>query len=480
MAHDVFLSYASRDKISADAICAGLEQRNIKCWMAPRDIVPGVPWAESIIDAIEGSAVMLLLFSEASNKSVQVQREVERAVHKDVPLVPVRIENVMPTRTMEYFISSQHWFDAIQPPLDQHLDRLAHAINAHLARRDPDGDLIPAAAPAPASTAAVAAPAPAASPVSPQAVSPAAAASAAPAATSMPGSTAAPAPTGASAEPLIVGNYELTKVLGTGRLGSVVYAGAHRLLGNPVAVRVYRPTEKDNKEAVRNRFLREARALQVMHPNVIHVRDFGETGDMMYIVTDLLAGVSLGELVREQTHLSLGVLNTFVRELSEATAAVHGHGGFISGLHPEIIRVVRENGSERLAISSAGIGGMQDLLATMNEATLRGQAAPHELSYVAPELLMGKAADQRADVFTIGALMYYMSVGRPPYPAESFPQLLGRMLQSHPDDVAQERPDLGSERAATIMRCLTFDPNARFATAAEVTQAWTAAPTPAQ
>ena len=55
MAHDVFISYASRDKAAADTICGGLEQRSIRCWMAPRDIVPGVPWAESIIDAIEGS-----------------------------------------------------------------------------------------------------------------------------------------------------------------------------------------------------------------------------------------------------------------------------------------------------------------------------------------------------------------------------------------------------------------------------------------
>jgi len=132
MAHEVFISYASPNKAAADAVCAGLEQRSIRCWIAPRDIVPGLPWAESIIDAIEGSRVMLLLFSEASNKSVQVQREVERAVHKDVPLVPVRIENVMPTRTMEYFISSQHWFDAIQTPMEQHLDRMAQAVKAHL------------------------------------------------------------------------------------------------------------------------------------------------------------------------------------------------------------------------------------------------------------------------------------------------------------------------------------------------------------
>jgi hypothetical protein len=445
MAHDVFISYASRDKAAADMVCAGLEQRSIRCWMAPRDIVPGVPWAESIIDAIEGSRVMLLLFSEASNKSVQVQREVERAVHKDVPLVPVRIENVMPTRTMEYFISSQHWFDAIQTPMDQHLERLTEAVRRHLAKRGADGDLLPdddqtGDAATGGQTAAATTP-------------------------------AAPAPS----EPVVIGNYELTKVLATGRFGSIVYQGQHRLLGNLVAVRVYRPTEKDNKEAIRARFLREARALQVVHPNIIHVRDFGEQGDTMYLVTDLLPGVSLGGLVRSEGKLPLEKLNQFVRELSQAAAAVHQQGGFISGLHPEIIRVVQENGTERLAISSAGIGGMQDLLATMDVSALRGQEAPNELSYVAPELLMGNAADQRADVFTIGALIYYMATGHPPYQAESFPQLLGRMMMMKPTDVGTERTDLGADAAATIMRCIASDATIRFSTAAEVTQAWVAA-----
>ncbi len=453
MAHVVFISYASKDAVVSNAICAGLEQRGIPCWIAPRDIVPGVPWAESIIDAIEGSRVMLLVFSEASNKSVQVQREVERAVHKGVSLMPVRIENVMPTRTMEYFISSQHWFDALAQPIDQHIERLVQGVNAHLSRPGTDDDLIPDIAGVPAATAP---PAPAV-------------------ATPPPPAPAAPLEPSKDA-PLVVGNYDLTKVLAIGRFGSVVYAGEHRMLGNPVAVRVYRPTDKDNKEAIRARFLREARALQVMHPNIIHVRDFGETPDMMYVVTDLLAGVSLGELVRSDGRLTIPKLTQFVRELSEATAAVHVHGGFISGLHPEIIRVVREPAKdERLAISSAGIGGMQDLLSTMNEATLRGQDAPHELSYVAPELLMGNPADQRADVFTIGALMYYMATGRPPYPAESFPQLLGRMLMTKPPDVATERPDLGTEAAAMIMRCILSDANARFATASEVTAAWLAA-----
>src|SRR4029077_13646877 len=132
------------------------------------------------------------------------------AVHKDVPLIPVRIENVMPTRTMEYFISSQHWFDAIQTPMDQHLDRMAQAVKAHLARKGTEGDLIPdddQAAPQ----------------VSGAAASPS------PSAASAPQPVAAqPAVAPAKPEPLIVGNYELTEVIATGRFGSIVYLGQHR------------------------------------------------------------------------------------------------------------------------------------------------------------------------------------------------------------------------------------------------------------
>ena len=131
----------------------------------------------------------------------------------------------------------------------------------------------------------------------------------------------------------------------------------------------------------------------------------------MYLVTDLLAGVSLGELVRSDGRLPIEKAES-VRARTE-----RGDGGRARATAGSSRGCTRKSfGSsarqeERLAISSAGIGGMQDLLATMNEATLRGQVAPDELSYVAPELLMGNAADQRADVFTIGALMYYMATG---------------------------------------------------------------------
>lgn len=70
MAHDVFISYSTKDKVIADAICANLENRGIRCWIAPRDILPGKKWGGSIIEAIERSKILVLVLSSNSNKSV--------------------------------------------------------------------------------------------------------------------------------------------------------------------------------------------------------------------------------------------------------------------------------------------------------------------------------------------------------------------------------------------------------------------------
>jgi hypothetical protein len=134
MAHDVFVSYSSKDKPTADAVCATLEGRGIRCWVAPRDILPGTDWGESIIDAIEQSRVMILIFSGHANESPQIKREVERAVNKNVTVVPLRIENVRMSKSLEYFVSTPHWMDALNPPLEQHLNHLADTLKLLLSR----------------------------------------------------------------------------------------------------------------------------------------------------------------------------------------------------------------------------------------------------------------------------------------------------------------------------------------------------------
>ena len=132
MAFDTFISYASKDKPAADATCAVLERAGIRCWIAPRDIKPGREYGAAIIEAIDQCRVMVLIFSSSANGSRQVHREIERAVSKGVPIIPLRIEEVTPTRSMEYFLGAIHWLDALTSPLENHLERLADAVKALL------------------------------------------------------------------------------------------------------------------------------------------------------------------------------------------------------------------------------------------------------------------------------------------------------------------------------------------------------------
>lgn len=130
MPYDAFISYCSEDKKVADAVCEALEANKIRCWIAPRDVLPGRTWSSAIVDAIGDSAVMVVIFSSHSNGSPQVMREIERAVNKGVSIIPFRVEDVVPSKDLEYFISSCHWLDAIRPPLEQHIGALADAIFA--------------------------------------------------------------------------------------------------------------------------------------------------------------------------------------------------------------------------------------------------------------------------------------------------------------------------------------------------------------
>ena len=134
MAHDVFISYASEDKIKADAVCARLESHRIRCWIAPRDVLPSMDYGQALVEAIRQSRLVVLIFSARSNDSAHVKREVERAVAKGIPILPFRIEDVTPSSSLEFFIAGAHWLDALTPPLERHLERLAETVELLLSR----------------------------------------------------------------------------------------------------------------------------------------------------------------------------------------------------------------------------------------------------------------------------------------------------------------------------------------------------------
>ncbi|MCJ7732957.1 MAG: toll/interleukin-1 receptor domain-containing protein [Anaerolineales bacterium] len=132
MAHDAFISHSSKDKTIADAVCGTLEGKNIRCWIAPRDVPPGTHYGAALDKAIENSKIFILLISKGSNNSDQVIRELEIAADNGIPIIPIRIEDIEPTDAMRYYVKSLHWLDALTPPLERHLEKITASVQALL------------------------------------------------------------------------------------------------------------------------------------------------------------------------------------------------------------------------------------------------------------------------------------------------------------------------------------------------------------
>jgi serine/threonine-protein kinase len=270
----------------------------------------------------------------------------------------------------------------------------------------------------------------------------------------------------------LMSTYDLGERLGRGRLDSVVYRGTHRALGHPVAIRLLRRDSQRNWEGARARFMREAQALQVAHPSIIQVRDYGEEPDFVYLVTDYIEGQSLREVMTAAGPMPWPRLSRLLSQLVEATRMLHRRKGLLCGVSPDIMRVTTDEEGERLLISSAGVWQAQDLLATLKDDTLRGIAlADAELRYTAPELLTGRNADVRSDIFTMGVLAYEMATATLPYDGSSMPDLLGKMLQGDPAAPRTRQPTMPASASAAILRALRPVPNDRFASASEFGEA---------
>lgn len=130
--YDVFISYSSKNRNIADAICANFEQFGIRCWYAPRDIRPGETWAAAINGAIKCVKLFVLVFSEESNHSDQVLNEVELASKAGKTIIPFRITEAEMEPGLEYYLSRVHWLDALTTPMERNIIRLREYVKSIL------------------------------------------------------------------------------------------------------------------------------------------------------------------------------------------------------------------------------------------------------------------------------------------------------------------------------------------------------------
>lgn len=127
MNHQVFISYSQQDCTQAAAICDTLENRGIRCWIAPRDILGGHHWDEAIVAAIPESRLLLVIISAHAEGSLHVKREISLASDHGIPILPVRVEDI-PIQRLRYYLGTCQWIDAYPPPMEQHREELLAAV----------------------------------------------------------------------------------------------------------------------------------------------------------------------------------------------------------------------------------------------------------------------------------------------------------------------------------------------------------------
>lgn len=133
---DVFLSYSSVNKNIADAIVSEFESHNIKCWYAPRDIMPGEEWVSAITHALENCKILVLVYTDESNSSRQVMNEVAVAFNAGKTIVPFRLTENKMSSEFEYYLTRVHWLDAITPPLQEKIENLRDYVDIILSGID--------------------------------------------------------------------------------------------------------------------------------------------------------------------------------------------------------------------------------------------------------------------------------------------------------------------------------------------------------
>jgi serine/threonine-protein kinase len=263
-----------------------------------------------------------------------------------------------------------------------------------------------------------------------------------------------------------LGRYELLEQVGSGGM-AVVYRGRDSSLDREVAVKLLHPHLAGSAES-RARFSREARAVaRLAHPGIVEIYDYaGDAAPEAYLVTEFIRGRTLRAYAAEvgvgfpEVGLLLG------RSLCDALVHAHAAGVIHRDLKPENV-LIQEGARPAVKLADFGIAR---ILSSEDRMTMTGAlvGSPH---HMAPEIVGGKEADARSDLFSIGTILYWLSTGRLPFAASNPTAILLRAIEGSFDDPREVEPRVSPRLAALLARCLAVDPDARPQSATELREA---------
>jgi serine/threonine protein kinase len=229
----------------------------------------------------------------------------------------------------------------------------------------------------------------------------------------------------ADEQPAQLGRYVVQSEIGRGAMG-VVYKALDSVLERPVAVKTVNITlEREYADKYEQRFYQEARAAGILnHPNIVTIHDVGKSGDVVFMAMEYIEGVELRSLIGEGRPLRLPQALSIAAQVAEGLAFAHQRGVVHRDIKPANIMVVANGPVKITDFGIARLRGAGDLTQT---GTLLGSP-----KYMSPEQVIGKRADHRSDIFSLGVILYEMLVGAAPFNGENVTALMYQIVNFVP------------------------------------------------
>ena len=266
------------------------------------------------------------------------------------------------------------------------------------------------------------------------------------------------------------GPYRVVRQLGAGGMGAV-YLGEHTLIGRHAAIKVLLPELSANRKNV-DRFFHEARATSIVSdPGIVQIFDFGFTAEQIaFIVMEYLDGESVAARLHRLVTFTPAEALRITRQVASSLAAAHAAGIVHRDLKPDNLFLVRDPeapGGERAKILDFGIAKLGDDDPANRGITKTGQVIGTPV-FMSPEQAAGHAVDFRADIYSLGCVLFQMLTGRPPFDVHGMYAVIAAHIGERPPNVTEVAPHLPPMLDPLVARCLAKKPGDRFQSMVEL------------
>jgi len=259
-----------------------------------------------------------------------------------------------------------------------------------------------------------------------------------------------------------LGRYQIEGILGKGAMGTV-YRGVDPAINRPVALKTIRldfVNDPEEMAELKERLHREAQAAgKLSHPSIVTIYDVGSEGSLQYIAMEYLEGRTLEDMIKKKTRFNYRIIAQMISQICTALDYAHSQGIVHRDIKPANIMVLSDY---RVKVMDFGIARIDS-----NSMTKTGIAMGTP-NYISPEQLQGKEIDRRADLFSLGVVMYEMLLGRRPFKGENLTSLIYSILHHDPEKPSSVRPQIPLLFDHIIGKALQKDPQQRYQKASEI------------